>query len=493
MRRVPRCVAPGLLALAVGAGWGCGTTDIPVLLVSDGGLGASVEGGGEARVDAGIEAQAPTPDAASPGTNQDYCSGTGPPVLVETTDGGSTAICPDQLAQRAFRYALCTCTGYVSDHALVTDAFDGSQGAYDPSTAIAGGSVGVNGNLHSTGLLQISGSLWASDSTDITTSTVTVSGDLHAQGELHPAPTLAVQGDAWMASGIQTSGDVTVNGTLHVPAGEPTSVTGTFTHGAIDAAPFQVLQPCDCDPADLVDVAGVVATYQTDNDDASLGISPTMFENVQVDTSSTPTPLRCGRIFLTRIGANAPIHWATTGRVALFVAGDLSVSDLQIDVPPGTELDLFVAGSVNVRGAFQVGDQNNPARARTYVGGTSVNLQSAATLLGNLYAPHATITLGGTAPTALYGSVFANGLSSGSDLTIHYDEAILTPSSPPLCAAPTTCQTCNDCNGQACNGNAIDGGPFVTSACGLCTADSQCCRPLICSPQGTCIPVVTLR
>jgi hypothetical protein len=293
-----------------------------------------------------------------------------------------------------------------------------------------------------------------------------------------------------MASGIQTSGDVTVNGTLHVPAGEPTSVTGTFTHGAIDAAPFRVLEPCDCDPGDLVDVAGVVATYQDHNDDAALGISQTMLENVQTDTSSTPTPLPCGRIFLTRIGANAPVHLAAQGgRVALFVGGDLSVSDFQIDVPPGTELDLFVAGSVNVRGVFQVGDVNNPARARTYVGGSSVDLQSAAVLAGNLYAPNATITLGGSASTTLYGSIFANGLSLGSDLTIHYDEAILTPSSPPLCATPTTCQTCNDCNGQACDGN--DAAPF--GSCGLCTDDSQCCRPLICSPQGTCIPVVTPR
>ena len=377
----------------------------------------------------------------------------------------------------------------MSDHALVTDAFEGSQGAYDPSTAIAGGSVGVNGNLHSNGLLQIGGSLWASESMDITTSTVTVSGDLHAQGELHPAPALSVQGDAWMASGIQTNGSVTVNGTLHIPTGQPTSVTGTFTHGAIGAAPFQVLPPCDCDPRDLVDVAGVVATYQDHNDDAALGISPTMFANVQVDTSSTPTPLPCGRIFLTGIGANAPVHWAATGgRVAVFVAGDLSVSDFQIDVPPGTELDLFVAGSVNVRGVFQVGDQNNPARARTYVGGSSVNLQSAATLLGNLYAPHATITLG-TAPTTVYGSIFAGGLSSESDLTIHYDETILTPSSPPLCATPTTCQTCNDCNGQACSLN--DAALF--GSCGLCNEDSDCCRPLICTPQGTCVPVVTPR
>ena len=112
MRRVPRCVAPGLLAVAVGAGHGCGTSDIAVLMVTGGRADAGVEAGVEARVEAGIEAQAPTPDAASPGTQQDYCSGTGPPVLVETTDSGSSSICPtsSRSARSGTRSARATST-----------------------------------------------------------------------------------------------------------------------------------------------------------------------------------------------------------------------------------------------------------------------------------------------------------------------------------------------------------------------------------------------
>ena len=114
---------------------------------------------------------------------------------------------------------------------------------------------------------------------------------------------------------------------------------------------------------------------------------------------------------------------------------------------------------------------------------SSVNLQSAATLAGNLYAPGAMITLGGTAPTTLYGSMFASSLSSGSDLTIHYDQAILSPSSMPACTAPTNCSSCNDCNGQACN----------SGTCGTCADSSQCCAPLVCGPQGQCVADVTPR
>jgi hypothetical protein len=487
MQRVPRCVAPGLLVLALGAGWGCGTSDIQVLLAA-GAPEAGVEAqapGPDAQASA-PDAQAPAPDAASPGTQQQYCNGTGPPVLVETaTDGTSIRMCPDQLAQRAFRYALCACGDYVSSQALVTDAFDGSQGAYGPLNMTAGGSVGVNKDLHP-GPMTIGGSLWASSTTgDITTtSSMVVAGDLHAQIELRPA-SLVVQGDAWLASGLQASGDVTVKGTVHVPAMKPTDVAGTLTYGAMDGKSYPYAPACDC--SHLVDIASVVRTYEAQNDDDALHIDSRMLENVQPDGGAPPPPisLPCGRIFLTRIGGNAPIHLIAQGRVAIFVQGDLSISDFQIDVPTGTELDLFVGGSINVRGAFLVGDPSNPARARTYVGGSSVNLQSQATLAGNLYAPAATITLGGNAPTTLFGSIFAATVSSGSDLTIHFDKAILAPSSTPACATPPTCSTCNDCNGQACNS--------LSQTCVPCADSTQCCAPLVCNAQGACVVDVIPR
>ncbi len=250
----------------------------------------------------------------------------------------------------------------------------------------------------------------------------------------------------------------------------------------VDGTWFQVAPPCDC--SHVVDFAGIVETYEEVNDDIALHVGKTMLANVQTDLTM---PLGCGRIFLTEIGANqASIHLTVQGRVALFVAGDLSTSDFEIDVPSGSELDFFVAGNLVVNGVFRVGDPSNPARARTYVGGTSVNLQGAATLAGNLYAPGATLTIGGTAPTILYGSVFAKTLSLSSDLAIHYDEAILASSPTRACAAPVTCTTCEDCNGQACNVN--------TGTCGdPCHDSDQCCAPLVCSAQGTCVSDVIPR
>jgi hypothetical protein len=286
-----------------------------------------------------------------------------------------------------------------------------------------------------------------------------------------------VGADAWMANGIQTSGNVTIGGAVHIPAGAPIDITGATNFSTPVTAAFQVAPACDCLSSDLVDVAGVVATYQAHNDDLALGIDPAMLQNVQ---SAVTMTLPCGRIYFDSIGANtAPIQLTVTSHVAIFVGGNISTSDFEIDVPTGGELDLFVAGIVDVRGSFLVGSPSNPARARTYVGGSTVNLQSAATLAGNLYAPSATLTLGGSAPTTLYGSIFVSRLSAGADLTIHYDEAILTQSSTPSCPAPQSCTTCNDCGGQACN----------SGSCGSCASSTQCCAPLVCGPQGTCVSI----
>jgi hypothetical protein len=461
-----------LLVLAAAAtACGCGTADVAVLAVTgapDGSTGAST----------GADAQL-APDAVTGvDTLTEYCNASGPPALIDQfAEGGTATTCPELLAQRAFLYALCACADFVSDQALVTDAFNGAQGAYSDAGVLPGGSVGINGsvNLNPSAPMQVNGSFWASGASDINAGPIDVAGELHAEGELRPT-SLFVGADAWMAGGIQTTGGVTVNGAVHVPAGAPIDVPADAGLGAPLTQAFQVAPACDCTPQDLVDVAGVVATYAMDNDDQVLGIEPTWLENVQSAVTAT---LPCGRIYLASVGGNAPIQLTVKSHVALFVGADISTdSDFEIDVPSGGELDLFVAGSLTVSGSFLVGTISNPARARTYVGGSTVNLQNAATLAGNLYAPKATLTLGASAPTTLYGSIFAERVSASADLTIHYDEAILSPSATAGCPAPQACSSCSDCGGQACN----DGG-----ACGACARSSDCCPPLVCGSQGTCV------
>ena len=435
----------------------CGTSDVPVLSAA-GDAGAAIAG------DAGSRAE--------------YCAGSGPPTLVNETDAGLVTTCAAQLAQVAFRYALCTCDGYVSSHTLTTDAFDSSKGAYDPTAPLAGGSVGTNGNLNAGAAMTIGGSLWATDSSGLTTSAnISASGELHAKGEVHSGPMLHVGADAWLQGGIQTSGAVTIVGTLRVPTGAPVMIGGQEMVAATANGPFAVPAACDCAAEDLVDIAGFVETYRSANDDAAAMIDPSMLEHVSTALTAT---IPCGRIFFTRVGATAPIHLTVQGRAALFVGGALSTtSDFIVDVPLGSELDLFVEGGVDVGGELQAGNPTNPANARTYVGGTgTVNLQGPAQLAGNLYAPYAEIVLGGAAPATLFGSMFAARLSSGSDLTIHYDEAILAGGASAGCSVPSTCGTCRDCGGQSCN----------SGTCGGCTDSVQCCAPLVCV-NGSCAAI----
>jgi hypothetical protein len=464
MRRAVSHVGVGVLGALALAAPSCGTTDVPVL------AGAGDDAGGSA----GPDGSAVVVDG---GTRADYCNGSGPPVLVDDAgDAGPVSVCTAGLAQVAFRYALCTCDGYTSDHALTTDAFDGTQGPYDPAHALAGGSVGSNGNVNANGPMTIGGSLWASDATGLTTSAaITAAGELHAQGEVHSGPTLKVGTDAWLAGGIQTSGDVTIAGTLHVPASAPVDVGGIKNIGAVVTGSVTVPPACDCDPRSRVDVAGLVESYRTANDDAAAGIDPTLLQNV---TAPLAASLPCGRIFFTHVGASAPVHLTAQGRVAVFVGGELSTtSDFVVDAPVGSEVDLFVENGVTVGGAFLVGSPANPARARTYVGGAgTVNVQGAAQLAGNLYAPQAELVLGGAAATTLFGSIFAARLSASADLTIHFDEAVLTQNGGTTCTPPTSCAGCGDCGGQACN----------SGTCGGCADSTQCCAPLVCR-AGACV------
>jgi hypothetical protein len=484
----PRRFATGVLVVAAAAG--CGTSDITVLLASGEDSGSSPPYDAAASPDGASSPEAALPyDAAVFGTRTEYCDGTGPPLLVDIADGGAfSATCPGQLAQRAFRYALCACDNYTSSSALVTDAFDSTTGAYDPSTAVAGASVGVNGDL-GPGPLQIGGSLWASDQTDLTTSsTLQVQGDLHAGGEVNAnGPSLVVDGDAWLAGGLQATAAVTIKGTLYAPPGAPVTVpAGTAQINGTSRETFSVSTACDCDPSLRVDIAGVVDTYRTHNDDAALNIDPSLLDNRQSALTTTEATFGCGRIFLTQIGpSNVPIRLTAQGRVAIFVGGDITTqSDFIIDAPPGNQVDLFVKGTVTVVGQFQVGDESNPAGARTYVGGNSVNLRGTSEFAGNLYAPSANLVLGASAPTTLFGSLFIASLSAGSALSIHYDQAILNPASSPACPVPTACKTCSDCGNQACN----------SGTCGACAQNEQCCAPFVCDvAEGTCVTDVIAR
>ncbi len=284
-------------AFAALACLGCGSSSLEVLFPgADGGVAAPLEAG-----------VIPL-DAGSPA---DYCSGTGSPVVVATTDAGTASACVGGLAQSAFRWALCTCDGLVSATAITTDSFDSAQGAYDGGAIHGGGGLGTNGYLSTNGTLDVGGALWVSDANGMTVATATTEGELHVAGRVASGPSLTVGADAYVLGDVAATGTLSITGTLHQPTGASVSVGGTETIGAQTTGSFTVLPPCDCDPALLIDVAAYVETYRANNDDAALGIDPNALANVTTDTTLA---VPCGRDLLQPRRRHGGDHAPALGR-----------------------------------------------------------------------------------------------------------------------------------------------------------------------------------
>ena len=201
---------------------------------------------------------------------------------------------------------------------------------------------------------------------------------------------------------------------------------------------------------------------------------------------------------------------------------------------------MFVAGNLVPTGVTSFGSVTRPAAVRIYVAGNSnVVLTGAGAFVGNIYAPRALVILTGFSD--VYGSIFAGSFEAPGAVFIHYDSAILdagnecpppeaddagapppaddagappvsddadappavdagsTPpavdagSPPPVDAGgstpavdasppppPPACKKCGSCSaGTAC----------IKGTCGRCTADSDCCSPLVCNAGNVCGPL----
>jgi hypothetical protein len=362
----------------------------------------------------------------------------------------------------------------VSATSITTDSFDSANGAYDAGSALSGGGVGTNGNLSAQGTLHVGGALWVSDAMGMTVATANSAGELHVGGRVASGPSLTVGADAYVLGDIQASGTLSIAGTLYQPAGDTANAGSTPSIGGTSSASFTVPPACDCDPSLLVNVAAYVESYRTTNDDSALGIDPNALQNV---TTATTLAIPCGRIFFDMVGGTGALTLTlASGRTAIFIGGDLAPNGpFTIDVPAGSEVDVFVEGGVTAGSSFMLGNASNPASARLWVGGTAtVNLASASVLAGNVYAPKSELVLGAGA-TTIFGSVFVDRVSAEGSLTIHYDQSVLTAGA--ACEAqPASCSSCHDCGNQAC----------VAGACGACTDSSDCCAPLVCS-AGRCV------
>ena len=256
-----------------------------------------------------------------------------------------------------------------------------------------------------------------------------------------------------------------------MPAG--TSITATTTDIASQASGVvDVSAPCDCGEDAAVDPAALVSTFAVVNDNGAAGFDPSVLNDHAPDAV---VELPCGRLYVPAISGAGALTLRVTGRTALFVGGDLSPSGaFRVEVAPGGELDLFIAGNVVSASSMELGSPATPSAVRLYVGGDQpIALSGGGVFAGFIYAPRARFTM--STAIEIFGGLFASGIVASDSLTVHYDEAILAAADD--CDPPSGCEGCGDCNLQAC-----DGGECVP-----CVDDADCCAPLVCF-DGACLP-----
>jgi hypothetical protein len=311
---------------------------------------------------------------------------------------------------------------------------------------------------------------------------------------------------------------ITIEGDLYVPASSTVngSVTGDTVQQEIPA-----LLPCPCAQNQILDIAGLTSWAATNNDNAfyaldedagviedgsgDIGLDPDMY------SSGGPSVLRlpCGRYYLSAVNqAGIALDIYISARTVLFVNGDLSAQRFAIHIEEGGELDLFVAGNLNIGAAADFGSAEHPAAVRTYVAG-NLSLQANAEFAGNVYAPNADIAFG--AEASIFGALFVKSVSFQASGDVHFDSAIRNAAAD--CVEPTSPDAGVSGDG---GGSNTDGGSSVDATeelgcsgvcsfecgelacimpsgqgageCGPCTSDLDCCAPLVCDEQnGICV------
>ncbi len=463
------------LALALSAG--CGEVVAQAIggSASDGGtpIDATSEHGSD-----GPSGNDGTSSVDSPLDATGFCQGQGA-VLP-----GTNHLCAGDLAN-LFRFAACSCSSFAVSGVLTTASLASPDGGV---TEVA--SVGANQALSTNSTTTIGGSVWSGGAGLAHavllggTAPGLVAGDIQSAGPVEIAGPYLVMGDVW-ANGnvtVDPSGSLQVDGTVHVPPSATVSTDVDAGGGVAHPAAVTVAPPCDC--GNPIPIATIVQGFQGTNDDAAQHLTASSLDN-PTQTISLP----CGLYYFDGIRGSSAVTLDIQGRVAVFVGGDLSVTQgITVDLEAGAELDLFIAGNVDIQGpagSVTIGDVTHAALTRIYVGGNGDDagggfaLSADANISANIYAPNAVVQLASN--FVLRGAILAQALQFSGDFSILYDTTVLQVSQSSGCQ-PTGggCTTCNDCPSAtpACNGGT----------CGPCHTTADCCAPLLCATgTGLCV------
>jgi hypothetical protein len=398
--------------------------------------------------------------------------------------------CTAGVGRRLFPYALCSCGDITMGGTIATvDSFDSRQGAY--AMGDGAGAVGANGSL--TNLASLAshfGTTIVAGSGFFATGPMGFGGDVKSNGAVELGGIgISLGRDLWVNADIRGMPTATLTRDLYQTRGYAGAdtlnrISGTKT--LLLEPDFAVAPPCPCTDSARLDIAGIVASAQTNNDNASVASSAADL-STRLSAGSVPTGFGCGRFALSGVEIARDFSSAIEGRVALFVDGDLTLrGDLGASLAPGAELDVFVTGDLRLSAPGQIGTQERPAALRLYVAGSApLIIDGTSPWAVQLYAPRVPVVIAGT----VLGSIFAASIETQLAFVMHYDRSIMDAGEECTAAPPTPSQLLRADECQACPAGLAD---VSGGACGACTRDADCCEPLVCE-SGLCQPLVVTQ
>ena len=412
-----------------------------------------------------------------------WCEGGGAPIDFDLDEDDR---CAGDVAESTFRWAMCACdeATFPGGGGFTTDAFDSSLGPYIPG--ILGGSVGVNNDMRVNGFLNIGGSVWVGDTSDLDLAgggAKSIAVDLHVDGNVN-VNSGSVGNNARV--GATLAGPLAIHDTLTIP--DENLITGNASYATLIEAPVSFPPPCNCEEDDLVPVNALVADREFNNDNALIGLE----SDAMMDSSYQRLDLPCGNYYLDGVSGGGDVVIVAHGRTALFIDGDIDPSHITMLASPEAELDVFVNGSINAGGLI-FGSPDYPAVTRLYVGGDADNrlqITSNVRIGGFIYSYPGRIQI--MDDVEIYGGLFGNQVHLTQPLTIHYDRQVQR--SGDICEVPDDDPDDDPTDPDAGfpdAGDDPDAGeepipvPVCVSLDGQCDVDGDCCTPLICD-QGTC-------
>lgn len=319
--------------------------------------------------------------------------------------------CPASPAKQVFGAAMCLC----GDYRAV------GQGAW-----VEGGAAQLNGNLDVVGQHQFSGDVIAYGGVS-GVGALDVGGNLVTNGRVDGVGDVKVRGDLSAASGVSGVGELTVKGTLRTPEAE--AWTGKANVGAKGEVTALAAPPCACGAEQRLDLASIMATAIERNDNAAAGLS--LHESV----GDHEVALGSGSYVFDGVQTVGAHTVTIDGAVALYVKGDFrSVGKTALKLTPGSTLDLYVDGDLDLVGDSSFGDGASPGSVRLYVAGErKLSFVGGQRVVGSLYAPQSDLELVGD--SAFDGSLFVRNVEGVGTLEVRAGGQVVATPDSELCRA----------------------------------------------------------